>query len=533
MARTPLLSAIRRLYREHRAARALNLPVEACRDRALVSRRGFLAGAGAAAVGALGGGLPALARSPKGDPKVVIVGAGIAGLTCALSLKDQGIASTVYEAAGRVGGRMFSNTNGWAQGQVSEWCGELIDTGHKTVRGLARRFNLPLDNLIKAQPKKSEDTCFLSQHYYTKAQADLDFAPVFDAVTADEASAPFPTTYDSFTPAGQALSAMNIRQWINTRVPGGHTSQLGKLLELAYIIEYGADVHDQSALNLVYLLAYQPKPDELAVFGESDETFHLQGGNERLPRAIAENLGPDVVRTGRRLERLRQTSGGRYQLTFSLGNGTDEVTADLVVLALPFAVLKHIDTDNAGFDNLKRKAIRELGEGRNGKTQLQFKSRLWNAQGSNGSSYSDTGYQAGWDVTRAQAGLNGILVFYSGGSVTSSMRSATAFSTATNSDAVADAVDALQRAERVFPGLSAAWNGKTTQSLPHLSPFMKASYAYYKVGQYTSFAGYEGQKQGGVYFCGEHTSQDFQGFMEGGASEGARAAKQVANKILK
>src|SRR5262249_30130544 len=156
---------------------------------------------------------------------------------CALTLRDRGLASTVYEAAGRVGGRMFSNSTSWAGNQVSEWCGELIDTGHKTVRDLAKRFGLPLDNLLKAQPTGSQDTYFLSQWYYPAAQADRDFAPVFDAVSADEASAPFPTLFDSFTPAGQALSAMTVRTWVDTRVPGGHSSPMGRLLELAYAIE--------------------------------------------------------------------------------------------------------------------------------------------------------------------------------------------------------------------------------------------------------------------------------------------------------
>ena len=80
----------------------------------------------------------------------------------------------------------------------------------------------------------------------------------------------------------------------------------------------------------------------------------------------------------------------------------------------------------------------------------------------------------------------------------------------------------------VYPGL--AWNGKATQSLPHLASNFGASYSYWKVGQYTQFSGYEGAPQGGVYFCGEHTSQDFQGYMEGGASTGASvAAALVAN----
>ena len=75
------------------------------------------------------------------------------------------------------------------------------------------------------------------------------------------------------------------------------------------------------------------------------------------------------------------------------------------------------------------------------------------------------------------------------------------------------------------PGLS--YNGHATQSLPHRSLFFNASYAYWKVGQYIAFSGYEKARQGGVLFCGEHTSQDFQGFMEGGASTGLATAKAL------
>lgn len=94
-----------------------------------------------------------------------------------------------------------------------------------------------------------------------------------------------------------------------------------------------------------------------------------------------------------------------------------------------------------------------------------------------------------------------------------------------------DAQRALAQVEPVFPGLSAVWNQRVTQSLPHKSPFFRASYAYYRVGQYTGFGGYERIRQGGVFFCGEHTSLGFQGFMEGGASEGARVARQLTRLI--
>lgn len=553
MPRTPLLRALKKLFHDAHAARQNGVTLGTLRDMRIearyqqglqaqmeqpVSRRSVIAALGA---GGLALGLPRLASATT-QPTVTIVGAGISGLSCALKLADHGLSSTVYEASGRVGGRMFSNTNYWDQGQVSEWCGELIDTGHDTVKALAKRFGLPLDNLHAAEPKGSEDTYKFFGHYYLQSKADSDFlGKVADRVfheanDVENGVDNYPTTFDSSTAVTQRLDNMSVYDWIESRIPGGHRSELGQLLDVAYNIEYGADTTDQSALNLVFLLGFQPEDSKrLSIFGESDETYHIRGGNQRLPAAIAQHLGSSV-KSGYTLQRVVKTSAGRYELTFDRSGSTTTVVTDYVVLAIPFAVLRGIDTSRAGFDALKKEAISDLGRGRNGKTQLQFSSRLWNRRGawhgvSNGSSYSDTGYQAGWEGTRAQPGSNGILVFYSGGSVTQAMTASKAYSTVTDPGVKADATTTLRRAEPVFPGLTALWNGKATQSLPHKNPLIAASYSYWRVGQYTSFGGYEGVAQGRVLFCGEHTSQNFQGFMEGGASEGQRAAKDLVTAI--
>src|SRR6185437_7432408 len=105
--------------------------------------------------------------------------------------------------------------------------------------------------------------------------------------------------------------------------------------------------------NLVYLLGYQAKPGNFILFGASDERYHIVGGNAKLPFAIRDAV---VAQQG----------------------------------------------SSAGFDPTKKTAIAKLGAGSNSKLQLQFSSRLWNAQGSNGGSYADTGYQSTWDVTRGQ-----------------------------------------------------------------------------------------------------------------------------------
>jgi monoamine oxidase len=526
------------MVRDARISRATGVPVdelpelraEAKRARGEnPSRRGFLVGA---AAGAAALAIPKAARAGGQSQTVTIVGGGIAGLTCARVLDDRGYSSTVYEASGRLGGRMFSNTSYFAQGQVSEWCGELIDTNHQTVQKLAARFGLALDDLHGAEPAGSTETYKFGGSYYSRAQATADFLDMIDVVDDDLKDAGYPTLYDAFTSHGAELDNTSAFDWIDSRVPGGHGSAFGKLLDVAYNIEYGAETTDQSSLNLLYLLGYQPHPNTFEVFGESDEKFHIRGGNQRLPEAIAASLGSSVV-TGYKLVRLRQTPNGRYTCTFDRGGSSVEVTSDYVVLALPFAVLANIDTAGAGFDNLKKDAIANLGRGHNGKLQLQFDTRGWNNVGpwgrSNGSSYSDTGYQAGWDVTRAQPGTPGVMVLYSGGNVTNAMKTASPFATHTDAKVIQDANRGLAQLAQVFPGL--AWNGKVTQSLPHKSPLFGASYSYWRVGQYTRFSGYEGAPQGNVMFCGEHCSQDFQGFMEGGASTGEAVAKALVSMI--
>ena len=73
-------------------------------------------------------------------PRIAIVGAGIAGLNAALTLQDAGLSCSIYEASDRIGGRMHSDTTTWADGMVSEWCGEFIDSDHKTIYQLVKRF---------------------------------------------------------------------------------------------------------------------------------------------------------------------------------------------------------------------------------------------------------------------------------------------------------------------------------------------------------------------------------------------------------
>jgi monoamine oxidase len=537
MARTPLLRAFERLAADHWEAERLGIPpaeLQGRRKEAAYSRTEFLKRAGIVGAGAVALPAAAMAAPAKGatSARIAIVGGGIAGLNAALVLADKNISSTIYEAGTRIGGRMHSDTSGYfSNGQVSEYCGELIDTGHRTIRALANRFNLPTIDLLAAEPSGTTDTLYFRGGFYPVAQANADFQQIAPTLKSQLKAAGYPTTYASSTAMGRQLDAMSVYDWIETYVPGGHSSNLGLYLDAAYNEEYGAETRDQASLNLLYLLAYQTG-QQFSIFGASDERFHISGGNERLPQAMANYLGGQNIKLGWAMQSIRKNADGTISMTFSTPGANQTVTADHVILCMSFAVLRTLDTSGAGFDNLKKTAITQLGSGRNAKLNMQFASRLWNAQGSNGTAFTDLGIQNTWDVTRGQSGSTGILVDYSGGNIAGGFAPTTPYSNAaTNPQVTTYAKHVLAKLETVFPGITRQWNGKASLSTPFLDPLLKCSYSYWRIGQYTAFSGYEKAQQGNIHFAGEHCSQDFQGFMEGGASEGTRAANEVLAQI--
>ena len=546
-ARTPLLRVLQRISRDYAAAEQAGCTVQeiqaerrnARRTEGLTRREILKAGALGATSAAVGSAvllrqsLPAAAATA---PRIAIIGAGIAGLNAALTLQDgtskvAPYASTIFEAQNYIGGRMHSDTTSWANGQISEWCGELIDSNHTTIMNLATRFHLGLTDLLAAQPSGSTDLYYLFGRYYPYSQAVTDFGPVYTTLKNQIHAAGYPTLYNSFNTAGYNLDHMSNYQWIETYVPGGHSSNMGALLDSAYLTEYGLDSASQSSLNIVYLLGFPPKPVTFSIYGTSDERYHITGGNQQLPQAVASLLttrAPQcAINLNTKMTAIAANADGTYRLTFNGPNGTFSQVFDRVILTLPFSVLRGLTFGAAGFSSRKTYAIDNLGYGTNSKLQLQFSSRYWNLPGqpwgiaNDGTTYVDTAFQGGWDVTRGQAGSTGIMVRYAGGTIGAS------FSQSDPGSLDTYAKDTLSLLEAFFPGITPYYNGIVTLSAPWRNPNLLGSYACWTTGQYTSVAGLEKLRQANCHFAGEHCSINFQGFMEGGAQEGARAAQEI------
>jgi monoamine oxidase len=537
MSRTPLFRLLQRSYRAATYSIAHAEPIDEILERRdasrverltnrgehAMSRRQFVAGSAAvAAVAALDACAPprtttaATPRRGDGSPPVIIIGAGIAGLTAGYRLRQAGVPIRIIEAQNRTGGRMYSLRNFFADGQVCELGGELIDTNHERIQALAQELGIVLDDLSKDDAALARDVFYFDGALRSERDVVEGFVPVARRITTDlKPLGDDPDVGYRDTPAGALLlDRMSIAQWLDN---AGVSGWFRRLLDVAYTTEYGLPTDRQSALN--FLLMIDPEPDPFRMFGESDERYHVHEGNDLIPKVLADKLS-DAIETNTVLESIDRRADGTYVCSLRRGSSSISAIGPHVLFAIPFTMLRDVKL-NVELPAAKRRAIAELGYGTNAKLMVGFSSRVWrDGPRSNGSVLTDLPFQLTWETSRLQQGRAGILTNFTGGAHGIELGQGTAAEQATR--LVADL-------ERVFPGATAARAGmKEVRFHWPTFPWTRGSYASYLTGQWTAFGGAEGESVEGLHFAGEHCSRYAQGFMEGGCETGERAAKEIA-----
>jgi monoamine oxidase len=525
MAKSSLIRSLMWAHRQVLGARHTGMPLVEFAEHAQEvrqRRREFLKNcAGAAALGVGLAALPntAMAATFKCNlPSVAIIGGGMAGLNCAWELKKHGIRSTIYEAAKRVTGRIFTDRTTFAsQNMFSDLGGEYIDTGHTTMRALARRYGLKLLDYNDDAPLI--DTYFDFGGRRRTVQELLNgYQPIADAVDAayDEFTDPDGTVLFNDANGGERLDGLSVRDFL---APINAASWIKKLIDVGYETEFGLDGNVNNCINMIYLISTEvkkmKKKGEFDFYGVSDERFHCAQGNDAIPRAVANDLADGQIEMEKVLTAARCRADGRYVLTFACGR---EITVDHVVFALPFSKLREVDLTGLNLPAWKTRAINEISYGKITKVITGHSRRVWREQGFIGDAFTDQAFQQITETSRMQPGATGILENYTVGSR----------AVQTGGGTVAQQVQIYHdQVERIYPGLKSTYNGNKVRMAWHLYPFTKAAYSSYTVGQYTAIAGSEPIRVGNLHFCGEHTTVEFQGWMEGAARSGADAAAEV------
>ena len=459
--------------------------------------------------------IPSGSFSEKSNPKIAIVGAGIAGLTAGFYLKTNGIKATLFEADKRVGGRIKS-AKIFGNGTLTTEIGaEFIDTVNIDMIRLAQMLGL-WDNRIDVNEDKFgiKDAFYLDGQHRTLKEVVGEISQIIKPMIADRNA--LGNNYQ--TARAKALDHQSMMEYVEN-MPLSRWMKNG--LYSVYLGEQGLESYDISSINLIEVLDIDKKNNEVKFFGESDERYKIKGGNQQITEGLAEKL-KDQIQLEHRLIAIKEKANRSLVLTFENNGKIVEETFDAVILCMPFTILRGVYFDMA-LPASKQLVINELAYGSNTKFVMEFKERVWRQSNYQGYLFNNDIHN-GWDSTQQQTGNKGV------GTYTVFLGGADAKNAARGSENT--------MSEQYLPILEAAFKGakdnftmKTELANWANNPFVKASYSSFGIGQYTTLSGKAAESVRNLHFAGEHCSAEFWGFMNGGAETGRKAAEKILRKV--
>jgi monoamine oxidase len=453
------------------------------------------------------------------DSRVLVVGAGIAGLTAAYRLKQAGLPIDIIEAAPRIGGRMRSvvakDRSRSVLSPTIELGGEFIDTNHTKLRSLALELGLELVDLHQSDIGYASPTWYFDHQPLDLADIIALFRPIAEQIATDvQRLGGQRITYRSHNFVAKQFDQISLANYID-RLEGDAT--IKTLLRVAYLNEFGRDTEEQSCLNLLSLIS--TNSDEWAIYGTSDERYTILGGNEQVPQRLSQILANEIE-TGTVLESLRLQSDGRYRVGLRQGDSSFERIYERIILTLPFSVLRTIDLD-VDLPPVKQWAIAHLGYGTHTKLLTHYQQPIWRTRyHSTAAVFSDLDFQSIWESSRYVS--SGWLANLTGGQQ--------GLSLGTNSPEF-QAQRLVSQVEQLFPGIRDLRDRHAIRAYWFGEPYQQGSYSCYLVGQWTTLAGAEAERVGNLWFAGEHCSLNAQGYMEGACETGEAAAYSVLQDL--
>ncbi|MEY3867286.1 MAG: hypothetical protein RLZZ338_1177 [Cyanobacteriota bacterium] len=527
MAKSPLMSALRAAYNIAQLSRKTGIPVDELsgmmRDcvslNHRISRRHLLQGGlamGSAIVAASYPRQPVWAQT-SARSSILIVGAGLAGLTAGYRLKQAGVQTDIIEATNRIGGRVRSLNKTLGTATITELGGEFIDSSHVTVLTLATELGLIAIDLLNVQQGLVAQTFFFQGRRVSVEQLAQDMIILSEKIDLARNQIGDVVTYKSFNQRASELDATSLAAYLEQ---AQITPLLQQAINIAYLAEFGLDTEEQSSLNLISLIGTDV--GKFKIYGESDERYQIQGGNNQITNQLAANLS-NSIETGIALESINILSDGRYRVGLRAGQSAFERVYERILLTIPFSTLRNVQI-NANLPPLKQYAINQLGYGTNAKVLTSYRSRIWkDLYQSSAETYTDLNYQTSWEASPFSTGSNSVVTFFLGGTSGLAIGSGVPNS---------HAAPFVNQFNNVFQGVkNDRLNSKAFRAYWPGERYALGSYSCYLVGQWTRIRGVEGEKVGNLYFAGEHTSLDNQGYMEGSCETGETAAISILKDL--
>jgi monoamine oxidase len=441
-----------------------------------------------------------IAQGHTVQPRVIVVGAGLAGLACASELHAAGYSVQVFEARSRLGGRVRSERMP-RTGLIVDAGGEYIGANHPTWLAYAERFRLKLLEVVDSDAPPTaallgseEVRGFRSMLVWL--QLDALFRRMVDEARNINADEPWKSAN------AVALDAMTLADFASRQ-------RLTQMAQLAFRAECCSTNGNEPAQTSYLSTLAVIKAHGLYRFWTDTEFFRCEGGTAQLAQRLASTLPAERIHldtplseidTNAQSSRVRTAGGVRYE-------------ADDVVLAVPPSVW-----DRIRFTPGLPKGLRPQ-MGQNIKYLAGLDCRYWKGRSMN--LLSDGPLGSSWEQTDRQPPT-----------------APTVLSTVTGGAAVDTVRDTP--AEKRLDGYRADFERMSPGFRTHLlhdelydwvgEPWSRGSYSNAAPGQVTAVWPILHAGLGRLHFAGEHACPGFEGYMEGALKSGLTVAKGLAKR---
>jgi monoamine oxidase len=450
--------------------------------------------------------------------KVIIVGAGLAGLSAAYELRRAGHDVTVLEAQARAGGRVFTLRAPFSDNLYAEAGAMFIPDTHDLTLHYIKEFDLPLD---------LRTTSGLSSVDYVRGKRivlseDARIEPLFNLTPEEQRLGtgglwqkcePESVFQELGNPADPNWSVESVKKYDRMSYrdflrSGGASEEAVSLMTLGWADIWGDGLASVSALTILRDKLYQIS---------SEKSYIIRGGNDLLPRAFAARLAENI-RYGSPVVKVEQNARG-VRVTFLQAGTHQSIEADRLVFAIPFSVLRRIEI-SPRFSPEKQRAVNELPYFSAARVSLQSRNRFWVAAGLSGFGRTDLPIANLFDMTANQPGVRGILQTYLGGA---RARQVTALKEGERIRYV------LQQVEQVFPGIRENFEVGVSKCWDE-DEWARGASSWYRPGQMSELWPHIARPEGKVHFAGDHTSAWIR-WMQGALHSGNRVAREVNDAL--